>query len=144
MRIRTLFAQCTDQLNEFVLTDTFVLVSLDVVNMFANIDNRSGLESAKNISIAHKFDMDSTQCIVKALEISLACRKSKIIDQNFLKRDGTGQVPHISCSYAGIAMAKYDSLTNEFHLKPKIGKVLRNDILTLWEYGIDTLPSFLD
>ena len=75
-----------------------MLVSLDVVNMFANIDYSSGLESAKNISIAHEFDTDSTQCIIKALEISFTCKKSKIIDQNFLKRDGTGQVPHMSCS----------------------------------------------
>ena len=41
-------------------------------------------------------------------------------------------------------MAKHDSLTNEFHLKPKIWKVLRNDILTLLDNGIDTPPSYLD
>ena len=34
-----------DKLNEFVLSDNFVLVSFDAVNMFPNIDNRSGLES---------------------------------------------------------------------------------------------------
>ena len=50
-----------DQLNEFVLTDNFVLVSFDTVNMFPSTDNRSGLESVKNISIANVFDMDSTQ-----------------------------------------------------------------------------------
>ena len=50
----------------------------------------------------------------------------------------------MSCSYADIAMAKYDSLANEFHLKPKIWKRFRDDIFTLWEHGIDTLPSFLD
>ena len=66
-----------DQLNEFVLTDNFVLVSFDVVNMFPNIDNRSGLESVKNILIANEFDMDSTQCIVEALEICLICNNSK-------------------------------------------------------------------
>ena len=60
-----------DQLNEFVLTDNFVLVSFDVVNMFPNIDNRSGLESVKNILITNEFDMDSTQSIVEALEIQL-------------------------------------------------------------------------
>ena len=36
--------EITDQLNEFVLTDNFVLVIFDVVNLFPNIDNRSGLE----------------------------------------------------------------------------------------------------
>ena len=133
-----------NQLTEFVLTDNFVLVSFDVVNMFPNIDNRSGLESVKNILIANEFDMDSTQCIVEALEICLTCNNSKFNDQNFLQTDGTAQGPHMSCSYADIAMAKYDSLANEFHLKPKIWKRFRDDIFTLWEHGIDTLPSFLD
>ena len=50
----------------------------------------------------------------------------------------------MSCSYTDISMAKYDSLANEFHLKPKIWKRFRDDIFTLWEHGIDTLPSLLD
>ena len=50
----------------------------------------------------------------------------------------------MSRSYADIAMAKYDSLANELHQKPKIWKRFRDDIFTLWEHGIDTLPSFLD
>ena len=54
------------QLNEFVLTDNFVLVSFKAVNMFPSIDNRSGLESVKNILIANEFDTDSTQCVVEA------------------------------------------------------------------------------
>ena len=62
-----------DQLHEFVLTDNFVLVSFDVVNMFPNIDDRSGLKSVKNILIANKFDMDSFQCIV---EVSLMVKTS--------------------------------------------------------------------
>ena len=121
-----------DQLNEFVLTDNFVLVSFDAVNMFPSIDNRSGLESVKNILIANEFDMDSTQCIVEALEICLTCNNSKFNDQNFLQTDGTAQGPHMSCSYADIAMAKYDFLANEFHLKPKICKRFTDYIFTLW------------
>ena len=58
-----------DQLNEFVLTDNFVLFSFDAVNMFPIIDNRSGRESVMNILIANEFDMDSTQYIAEALEI---------------------------------------------------------------------------
>ena len=128
-----------DQLNDFVLTDNFVLVSFDAVNMFPSIDNRSVLESAKNILIANEFDMDSTQCIVEALEMCLTCNNSKFNDRNFLQTDVTGQGPHMSCSYA-----KYDFLANQFHLKPKIWKRFIDDIFTLWEHGVDTLPSFLD
>ena len=72
------------QLNEFVLTNNFVLVSFDAVNMFPNIDNRSALESVKNILIGNNFVMDSTQCIVEALEICLTCNNSEFNDQNFL------------------------------------------------------------
>ena len=50
----------------------------------------------------------------------------------------------MSCSYADIAMAKYDLLANEFHLKPKIWKRFRDDIFNLWEHGVDKHPSFLD
>ena len=50
----------------------------------------------------------------------------------------------MSCSYVDIVMAKYDFLANEFHLKPKIWKRFRDDIFTLWEHCVDTLPSFLD
>ena len=87
--------------------------------------------------------MDSTQCIVEALEICLTCNNSKFNDQNFLQTDGTAQWPHMLCSYTDIVMAKYDSLANGFHLKHKIWKRFRDDIFTLWEHGIDTLP-FLD
>ena len=77
------------KLNEFVLTDNFMLVSFDIVNMFPNIDNRSRLESVKNILIASEFNMDSNQCIVEALEICLTCNNSKFNGQNFLQTDGT-------------------------------------------------------
>ena len=50
----------------------------------------------------------------------------------------------MTCSYANIAMAKYDSLANEFHLKPKICKRFRDGIFTVWKHVIDTLPSFID
>ena len=50
----------------------------------------------------------------------------------------------MSCSYADIAMAKYDSLANEFHQKSKIWKRFRDHIFILWEHGTDTLSSFLD
>ena len=49
----------------------------------------------------------------------------------------------MSCSYANIAMAKYDSLANKFHLRPRVWKRFRDDIFVLWEHGIASLPLFL-
>ena len=112
--------------------------------MFPNIDNKSGLPSVKEALTNSNFDVDSTQCIVDALEICLTCNNSKFNHQHFLQTDGTAQGPHMSCSYADIAMAKYDSLANNFHLKPSVWKRFRDDIFVLWEHGTASLFSFLD
>ena len=61
-----------------------------------------------------------------------------------IQTDGKAQGPHISFSYADIAMAKYDSLANKFHLKPSVWKRFRNHIFALWKHGTASLSSFLD
>ena len=41
----------------------------------------------------------------------------------------------MSCSYADIAMAKYDPLVNKFNLKPNVWERFRDDVFVLWEHG---------
>ena len=50
----------------------------------------------------------------------------------------------MSCFYAEIAMAKYDSTVNKFHLKPSVWKRFRDDAFVLWEHDTASLSSFLD
>ena len=66
-----------DDINKSVLSENCVLVSFDVVNMFPNIDTKSGLLSVKEALSDSNFDVDSTQCIVDASEICLTCNNSK-------------------------------------------------------------------
>ena len=103
-----------DDINKSVLYENCVLLSFDVVNMFPNIDNKSGLLSVKEELTDSNFDVDSTQCFVDALEICLACNNSKFYHQHFLQTDGTSKGPHMSCSNA--AMAKYHSPANKLRL----------------------------
>ena len=105
-----------NSINEFILAHNHIIVSFDVFNMFANIDNKSGLKSVKDVFLDNNFDLDPTQCIVNALEICLTCINSKVNHQNLLQKDCTAKAAHMSCSYADITMAKYDSLVNKFHL----------------------------
>ena len=112
--------------------------------MFPNIDNKSGLLSVKEALTDSNFDVDNTQCIVDALEICLTCNNARFNHQHFLQTDGTAQGPHMSCSYADIAIAKYDSLAINFHLKPSVWKRFRDDIFVLLEHGTASLFSFLD
>ena len=112
--------------------------------MFPNINNKSGLLSVKEALNDSNSDVHSTKCVVDALEIRLTCNNSKFNHQHFLQTDGTAQGPHMSCSYADIAMAKYDYLANNFHLKPNVWKRFRDLIFVLWEYGTASLFFFLD
>ena len=81
----------------------------------------------------NNFDLDSTQCIVDVLEICLTYNNSKFNHQNYLQTDVMAQGPHMSCSYANIAMTKYDSLAKKFHLRCRIWERFRDNIFILWE-----------
>ena len=41
-------------------------------------------------------------------------------------------------------MTKYNSLANNFHLKPSVWKRYRDDIFVLWEHGTASFFSLLD
>ena len=133
-----------DNINKSMLSENCFLVSFELVNMFPNIDNKSGSLSVKEALTDGNFDVDSTQCIVDVLEICLTCTNWKLNHQHFLKTDGTTQGRHRSCSFPDIAMVKYDSFANNFRLKPTVWKRFRDDISALLEYGTTSLFSFLD
>ena len=50
----------------------------------------------------------------------------------------------MSCFYADIAMFKYGSLANKFHLKPSVRKRFKDSIFLFWEHAITFLSYFLD
>ena len=56
--------EITDNINKCMLSENCVLVSFDVVNMFPNIDNKSGLLSVKEALIDNHFDIDSAQNVL--------------------------------------------------------------------------------
>ena len=65
-----------DSINEPILNDNHFLVSFDGISMFPNIDNKSSLKSVKDALFDNNFNLDSTQCIVDALEICLTRNNS--------------------------------------------------------------------
>ena len=50
---------------------------------------------------------------------------------------------HMSCTYVGIAIAKYDSLASKFHLRTSVWKRFKDNVFVLWEHGIASLPLVL-
>ena len=65
-----------DDVNKSMVSENCVLVSFDVVNIFPNIDNKSSLLSVKEALTDSNFDIDSTQCVVDALEICVTFNNS--------------------------------------------------------------------
>ena len=76
--------------------------------------------------------------------LCLSCKNSALNNTNYLQIDRTAQGPHMSCSYADIAMAYHDRKALKYFLSPTTWKRFRDDIFVAWERGTDTLPSFLD
>ena len=65
-----------DDVSKSMVSENCVLVSFDVVNIFPNIDNKSSLLSVKEALTDSNFDIDSTQCVVDALEICVTFNNS--------------------------------------------------------------------
>ena len=65
----------------YILT---ILVNFNVVNIFPNINNMSGLKSVKDVLLDNNYNLDSTQCIIVGLGIFLTCNNSKFNRQDFL------------------------------------------------------------
>ena len=65
----------------YILT---ILVNFNVVNIFPNINNMSGLKSVKDVLLDNNYNLDSTQCIIGGLGIFLTCNNSKFNRQVFL------------------------------------------------------------
>ena len=95
-----------------------ILVSFDIINMFPNIDNNLGLYSVKKYLDLCSKNIPPTNCLLEALELCLSCNNSIFNNENYLQTDGTAQGPHMSCSYADIAIADFDKEASEYHLTP--------------------------
>ena len=126
------------------LSSSAILVSFDVVNMFTSIDNNMGIASVRKYLDERESKDLPTDCVIEALELCLSSNSSVFNNTNYLQTDGTAQGPHMSCSYADIAMAYHDRKALSYFLIPTTWKRFCDYIFVAWEHGIDTLPSFLN
>ena len=127
----------------FFPTNT-ILVTLDIVNMFPNIGNKSGLDSVTSVLLKRSTNTPPVECILEGLELCFRCNNSIFNNRNFLQTDGTPQGPHTPLSYSDIAMSKFDTAALQYHPQPILLKRFRDDILIIWAHGTDTLELFPD
>ena len=98
-----------DEINNSSLPTNSILVGFDIGNMFPSIDNKSGLTSVHDILELRYSKFPPTSCVIEATELCLSCNNSVFNNTNYLQTDSTAQGPHMSCSYADLALPSYDS-----------------------------------
>ena len=62
----------------------------------------------------------------------------------YLQTDGTVQEPHMSCSYADLALSTFDNRALASNRSPTTGKMFWDDVFVVWTHGsadLDLLPQ---
>ena len=77
-----------DNMNSILLPANAILVSFNIVNMFTNIDDKSGLDAVKSVLLKSATNTLSVECILEGLELCLTCNNSIFNNRNFLQTDG--------------------------------------------------------
>ena len=72
-----------------MITDSSILVSFGIVNMFASIDNISGQEAVSEVLSYRESDFPPAECILEALTICLECNNSLFDNVFYLQENGT-------------------------------------------------------
>ena len=74
-----------DNLNSLDLPLNYILVGFDMIKIFPNIDNYSGLSSVKEyLDLCSKY-ISPTNCLLEALELCITCSNSIFNNENFLQ-----------------------------------------------------------
>ena len=76
-----------DIYNDNMITDSSILVSFDIINMFPCTDNISGLAAVSEILSNRESDFPPAECILEALTICLECNNSVIDDVFYLQEN---------------------------------------------------------
>ena len=133
-----------DEINNSSLPTNSILVGFEIVNMFPSIDNKSGLKSVHDILELCDSKFPSTSCVIEALGPCLSCNNSIFNNTNYLQTNGTAQRPHMSCSYADLALTSYGSKALAFDLSPTTSKRFRDDVSVVWTHGPSSVSLFLE
>ena len=115
-------------------------VAIDISNMFTNIPREMGIrQCTKHLAERSSCDrLFSTECIIKALEITLDYNVAAFNGITYRQERGAAMGPKNSCEYADCAMDEIDMLVNSNIVehgpqhRPAFWGRLRDDIYMAW------------
>ena len=88
-------------------------MSLDIVNMFPNIDNQRGIQAVLDILNTRAIIKPSTDCLIEGPKLCLYNNNSVFPNETLLQANGTAAGVPSSNSYADIVVASLDEAIME-------------------------------
>ena len=96
------------------LPDKLILVSFDIVNMFANIDSEKWeMEAVRSLSDSRSSKNPSNECKMEGLEIFLLNNNSRFANIHLQQTNGTATATRNTCSYSDVAISHLDRIINK-------------------------------
>ena len=102
-----------DTINEKGVHDETILVSFDIVNIFASINNVKVMKAVRlalNIKVSNKT---STKCVLEGMQIYLYNNNSVFDKNHLLQKIAIETDASNSCSYFGIANNRLDQVIEQ-------------------------------
>ena len=147
------FLRKIDSLNAstILLGKDVIHVAIDISNMFTNIPREMGIrQCTKHLAERSSCDrLFSTECIIKALEITLNYNVAAFNGITYRQERGAAMGPKNSFEYADCAMDEIDMLVNSNIVehgpqhRPAFWGRLRDDIYMAWVGTVEKLLEFM-
>ena len=96
------------------------------------VDTNMGIASARKYLHERECKDLPKDCVFTTLELCINCNNSVFNNTNYLQINDTAQGPHMSYSYADIAMAYHGRKALIYFLSPTTWKRFRDDIFAAW------------
>ena len=77
-------------------------------------------------------------------KLCLECSNSVFNEKHYLQEDSTAILPHMSYSYSGIAMYRFDLKASSFTPKVLCWKRFRDDMFAVWNHSLQKLHKFFE
>lgn len=127
-----------------------LLVSLDVTALYTNIPNDEGIEACLSFLKQHRKPWDiletevSNDQVARLLKLVLTLNNFRFNDHHYLQVGGTAMGTRVAPPFANIYMDSFEQQHVYCYTpKPRLWLRFIDDILMIWDHGMDRLREFI-
>ena len=133
-----------NKLKKIDISPDDLIATLDVDNMYTNIDIEDGIRAIKE-KLGFEHNNKRTLAIIALLELSLKNNDFIFNNDIFLQTCGTAMGKDYAPNYSNIFMAKWEmSALEKCVLKPKLFLRYLDDIFIIWPHGREAFQIFFE